>query len=268
VDTALLETGREFLSRLGYRVKHGACLGLRTGYLAGSDGERRAEINEFLMDPEVKAVFFARGGYGAMRVLPGIEWRRMTPTLLVGMSDITALQLALYTMRGEASLSAPMPAGLIAHGLDPLSAKALEDALTRHWSEIEFFPRDYPVRTLRDGAASGPLLGGCLSLITALQGSPYFPDMRGVILFAEDVHEPLYKIDRMWMQLKLSGALDSISALILGTFTDPEGRDISPAVDDVVCSLLDAAVPVIGGCRMLLDTTHGSLRLTDFDNLS
>ncbi len=246
-DLDLLSAGAAVLHDMGLRVQ--PCLpSSPLLYLAGQDDERAGAMNVCLADPQIKGIFLARGGYGSMRILDDLDVRRLRrrPKLIFGMSDVTALQLSLFKRIGLVSMAGPMPAGQIACGLDALSARSLEQAVFGSFRGVNLIPEGHGVRILRRGVAHGPLLGGCLSLITALMGTPHVPDMTGACLLIEDVSEPLYRIDRMLMQLKLGGVLDAVSAVVAGHFLAPNGDDISLAVDELLMTFT-RDIPLLAG---------------------
>lgn len=221
----------------------------RQRYLAGSDRQRCLDLNAMLTHPEVRAIIFARGGYGAMRILESVDCQAVTddPKLLLGMSDVTALQLSLYARCGLVTFSGPMIAGQVSKGLDPLSEAWLKESLSEPVAGRDLIPRDgCEVFVLRHGKAQGPLLGGCLSLVVSLMGTPHCPDLSGAVLFLEDVHEPPYRIDRMLVHLKLAGILDRVGGLVLGHFIGPQGEDLAQDVERLALELTEEnPVPII-----------------------
>lgn len=251
VDPARLERGIEFLRGIGLKPKLGKRVLARRGYLGGSDEERIGDFHVMLHDPEVRAVVFSRGGYGSPRLLDRLDTGilRSSPKLLVGMSDLTALQLSLYRSIGLVTAAGPMPAGQIAGGLDEASERALVRALFEPIVGRDLFDGvTDTVTVIRPGSASGPLLGGCLSLVTALLGTDHSPDYRGAVLLLEDVNEPLYRIDRMLTHLRSAGVLEGISGLVLGHFTGPKDRDQSMEVAEIVLELTECwDLPIVAG---------------------
>ena len=199
----------------------------RYGYLAGKDEARAADVNAFYADEAVRAVFAVRGGWGCARILPHLDFDliRANPKLLVGFSDITALHLAFAARAGFATIHGPNAASswgelswnsfreLAFEAGTPLyrNPEATDDRLVQtRWR----------TRTLRPGKASGRLLGGNLTVLAALAGTPYLPDFDGAILFLEDVAEAEYRIDRMLTQLALAGILRRVAGVIFGQCTD------------------------------------------------
>lgn len=246
----LLEAGLAFLVSKGFRIVRGCHILERNDYLAGTDDQRCNDLNAMLRDPEVRAIAFARGGYGMMRLLDSIDREAIASDakILWGMSDVTALQLSLYRTCNLVTFAGPMIAGQVAAGLDRVSEEWLVKALTEPILGRNLWPADDEanVRIVRSGNATGVLLGGCLSLVTALLGTEHQPDFAGKILLLEDVNESLYRIDRMLTQLKLCGVLERIAGLILGYFTGPEEEDLAAEVERLATEFTqDNPVPVI-----------------------
>jgi muramoyltetrapeptide carboxypeptidase len=235
-------------------------------YLAGSDERRLGELQRALDDQEVKAIFVARGGYGAMRLLQKLKLPEQ-PKLLVGFSDVTALHGAAQ-VRGWKTVHGPV--------------------LTQLWKQpaavqqrlFQLLESSTPLaplegRSLVAGDASGPLVGGNLSVLTRLLGTPYLPPLDGAVLLLEDVGERPYRLDRMWTHLELAGVFARIQGLVLGDYTGCEEQGADYSSGDVLKSLaeqtglpcsagfqighgtVNEAVPL--GARVTLDATHGRL---------
>ncbi len=211
-----IEAGVRTLEQRGLHVTLAANIDHRyRGYLAGDDDERVEELNHYLRSDDVDAFFFARGGYGAMRILDRIDYAALTanPRPVIGFSDITALHQAIAVRCGLASFHGPM-VNLDWHdGLSP-------DIEEWFWSMLAgaapLTHRFAPSQVVREGVAEGVLFGGCLSLTTALAGTPYDFWIDDGIWFFEDVDESIYRIDRMLTHLKLSGRLKKIRAVVIG----------------------------------------------------
>lgn len=223
------ELARETLEALGFRVKPGAHLRARRGSLAGTDAERAADLNTAFADPEVKAVICMRGGSGAARLLPLLDYAAIArqPKVLLGYSDITALHCALHARTGLVTFHGPVAASSWNRfNVDQFRRLFFERELMQYRNASdrgdELVPRDNRTVTLRGGKARGELVGGNLTVLTALAGSPYLPDFAGKILFLEDVGEAPYRIDRMFSTLRLMGALDRLAGVIFGQCTDCE----------------------------------------------
>ncbi|HEX7708436.1 MAG TPA: LD-carboxypeptidase [Thermoanaerobaculia bacterium] len=189
------------------------------GYLAGTDVERASELNRFFNSSEYDAFFFARGGYGAMRILDRIDYAALVanPRPLVGFSDVTALHQALATQAGLASFHGPMLNLDFHEGLSPEREAWLWSVLSGEAPlTYEFEASD----VLCEGEAEGVLFGGCLALTAALVGTPYDFWIDDGIWFWEDVDEPLYRIDRMLTHLRLSGRMQRVRGVIIGALKE------------------------------------------------
>lgn len=217
----------------------------RDGYLAGSDEQRAHDLNTALRDDDVDGIWCLRGGYGAMRILPALDYdaMRRNPRPLLGYSDITALHCAVNARSGVVSYHGPTARG----ALTEFSRDSLLRAVMEQVDPCGHAPLAH---TLRGGRAAGRLVGGNLALLAALAGTPYAPDYDGAILVLEDVGEATYRIDRMLQQLRLSGALDRLAGIAFGQFTestDALDADLRP-LDDVLREAADVAgVPALAG---------------------
>jgi muramoyltetrapeptide carboxypeptidase len=208
--------------RHGLRVRLYPSCHARSGYLAGPDALRLADLHAALADDAVAAIHCLRGGYGAMRLLPHIDMAlvRRAAKLLIGYSDITALH-ALWARCGLASLHAPMPASDLLQPGREGDAQALFDLLHAGLSAGAVLAPDLAADGVQvPGCAQGLLIGGNLSLVAALLGTPWAWDARGAILFLEDVSEEPYRVDRLLTQLRLAGVLDTVAGFVLGSFTE------------------------------------------------
>jgi muramoyltetrapeptide carboxypeptidase len=225
-NTVDLEIARESLTALGFKVRLSQHMMERHGYLAGEDKARAEDINRAFADTSVAAVHAIRGGWGSARLLPYLDYEsiRRNPKVLIGYSDITALHLAIHAKTGLITFHGPIGLGrwdpysldyykrVLFNG-EPVTysnkqgISAERNALT----QVEF-------RTLAitPGKARGRLLGGNLTVLTTILGSPYLPDWEDAILFCEDVQEDLYRVDRMLTQLKLAGVLGKIKGFVFG----------------------------------------------------
>jgi muramoyltetrapeptide carboxypeptidase len=216
VDPDRLDAGVRALEGRGYKVVLAENVLARRGFLAGSDAERAAGYRRLLADPSVDAVFFARGGYGAARILPHLDVSEALarPRIHLGGSDLTALFAFLARGTGSVglvSLYGPMVATALDH-----SGADWEAVLSGETPAPYAFVED---DVLAGGAGSGPLVGGCLSLIASLAGTPEAVSGEGAVLFWEDVGEPAYRLDRMLTQLERSGTLDRLQAMLIGSIS-------------------------------------------------
>jgi muramoyltetrapeptide carboxypeptidase len=227
VDPERLDRGLAALRRLGFEPVLADNVHASQGLFAGGDAERLAAFHRLAAIPGLRAIFFARGGYGLMRVLPGIDWDllRRFPRAYVGYSDLTPFLLEVARRVGLVAFHGPMVAADLARGLRAEEEESLLGALAGRYPVESPFARW--LRKPGGGEIRGPLLGGCLSLLAATLGTPYAPDLAGGIVFLEDVNEPPYRVDRMLTHLGLSGTLAGIAGMIvgqLGESMDPEGK--------------------------------------------
>lgn len=249
-DLAALEAGFAYLKSLGMRIETTRSILPASSYLCGPDGERAAELNYFLARPDIDAIICARGGYGSMRILPMIDYdaARRHPKLLIGYSDITALQLALYEKAGIPSLSGPM-VGVEWAQLDTDSEQLFWDLVSGATPAPLLSPGGESLTPLLAGQAEGVLLGGNLSVLTRLIGTPFLPNLKGALLFIEDINEAPYRIDAMLAQMKLAGLWDTLGGLIIGQFTEQDSpTSTSEEIFDVFrdyCN--DVSFPVAKG---------------------
>jgi muramoyltetrapeptide carboxypeptidase len=281
----------ETVESLGFRVKPAPHLFDRNGYLAGDDAARAADLSELFADEDVDAIFCARGGYGASRLLPLLDYEviRAHPKILLGYSDITALLLAIYAKTGLVTFHGPIASQTftpytlaefkkVLFGHHPPMSIGAPPPFERGEGCVEKVNRITP---LVPGKVQGRLLGGNLSLVAHLTGTPYMPDLSGAILFLEDVSEAVYSIDRMLTQLWLSGNLQKPAGIVFGKFTEhPKSEWAQNRLqEDVLAERVRALnIPammglMIGhvqdqttlplGCLAELDASTGTLTLLD-----
>lgn len=248
-----LRKGREMLESAGFRVRMAGNVYHRLGYLAGEDNLRLQDLLTMLRTPRIKAIINTRGGYGSLRLLDKIAYDEIKrePKIIVGFSDITALLLAVHAKTGVVTFHGPVLKQLGSG--DPQNLNNL----------LQVLGSDQPLRwNLADGKAlsagkvQGPLLGGNLSLICHLLGTPYMPPLEGAILFIEETKEPLFRIDRMLTHLKLSGSLAKLSGMVIGQM---EGCGDKGAVEQ---QLLDMAGELNIALATGLNVGHGGKNLT------
>lgn len=213
-----METCLQVLQQWGFKIKKGDTLGTHFNYFSGTDEERLTDLQKMLDDDDVQAVFCARGGYGLSRMIDAIDFTAFVakPKWIVGYSDITILHAHIYTNFGIASLHAPMAAAFNHGGDTTIYVQSLLQAITG----ISYQYTSEPYKLNRPGVATGELIGGNLCLLAHLVGSCSSADMRGKLLFVEDIGEYIYNIDRMLLQLQRAGKLDCLAGLIVGSFTD------------------------------------------------
>lgn len=260
----------------------------RFGYLAGTDEERAADINAMFADDSVRAIFAVRGGWGCARLLPYLDWDiiRANPKLLVGFSDITALHLAFAARAGFPSIHGPNAANSWAKISWESFWRLAFSAETPLFAQPEppdpTNPDRWIIRTIHPGKASGRLLGGNLSVLAALVGTPWLPDFDGAILFLEEVGEAEYRIDRLLSQLALSGILHRVAGVIFGQCSRCTA-DVPGYIGFTVPQLLDQYLAPLGvpafqganighvanqlslpvGARVEMDADAGSIRVLE-----
>ena len=225
----------EVITSLGFEVVPGKHLFDRKGYLAGEDKDRAGDLNRMFANKEIKGIFTLRGGYGTPRMLPYVDYDLIAknPKPLIGYSDITALLNAIYLETGMITFHGPIAnQNFTEYTLerfnkvlsDPVAPLVLGDI-----PPIEprpgYIDRENRLIRIADGKARGRLIGGNLSLMVKMMGTPYEPDFKGKILVLEDVGEKPYRIDGMLTHLWLTGKLNELAGIVLGKFTDcdPEG---------------------------------------------
>ena len=225
-----IEKGVRYLESLGYRVAVGKHAAIVNGYLAGTDEERAADLNGFLNDRNVRAIFSVRGGYGTPRLLRLVDYRavKRDPKILVGYSDLTALQLALFRKTGLVTFSGPMVGVEMWEKIDPYTEEHFWRVVTSPTKiGVLSNPPEEPTKALRPGKATGRLLGGNLALLASLLATPYAPGLRRSLLVLEEIDEAPHRVDRMMTQLLNAGILENICGLVLAKFTDCVPQDAS-----------------------------------------
>ncbi len=212
-----LNADLHFLKTKGFTVHVAPHVYDRQEYLAGNDEDRLSDLHDMFRNTEIEAVFCSRGGYGSLRLLDRIDYDliRKNPKILVGYSDITALLTAISKKTGLITFHGPM-----VKGLSSLPEKAWRNLVQMISSEQPASFSPMSGYSLRGGKATGPIMGGNLSLICRLLGTPFMPSLAGCILFIEDRGEALYRLDRMLTHLTLAGSFDGIKGLITGQFID------------------------------------------------
>jgi len=226
-----VDIARESLEGLGLTVKIGQHVRDRHGSLGGQDADRAADINRFFADTTVKAILPTRGGWGTARLLPLLDYDliRRHPKILMGFSDITALLNGIHARTGLVTFHGPNAGGR----WDQFSVDYVRRVLFQGESVSFENPKstadrnvltqiENRVRVMTPGQATGRLLGGNLTVLTAILGSPYVPDFEDSILFLEDVGEQWYRVDRMMTTLKLAGILPKIRGFVFGTCNECE----------------------------------------------
>jgi muramoyltetrapeptide carboxypeptidase len=213
IDAAL-----QLLRDQGFEVVAGTCVRQGDGFLAGSNLERRLDLERMLTDPYVAAIWCLRGGYGCLRLLSSLYWPLFAryPKPLIGFSDISALQLALWSQAKLVTFHGPV---LTTLNRSPFITEQALQMLTGKADRVLPWPKDPDGQTvvpIKPGQATGIILGGNLATLVSLLGTRFMPELNGKILFIEEVTEEQYKVDRMLTQLILSGAVDEVAAVLVG----------------------------------------------------
>ncbi|YAF98410.1 MAG: LD-carboxypeptidase [Nodularia sp. CChRGM 3473] len=216
VNAEDIAAAKKTITELGLKVKVGAHILDRYGYLAGTDADRAQDVNAMFLDRSVKAIMTMRGGWGCNRILPLLDYSliRSHPKILMGYSDITSLVLAIYARSRVMTFHGPNATSVwneftvdyVKHILFNAEAVTMENFATSE--------------AIAPGKARGKLIGGNLSVLSAMVGSPYLPSWYKSILFIEDINEDVYRVDRMFTQLKNAGILNQLSGLIFGQCTN------------------------------------------------
>ena len=280
-----IEKGVRYLEQLGYRVRVGKHVLETDGYLAGKDEHRAEDLNDMMRDKNVKAIIAIRGGYGTPRILPLLDYRaaRDNPKVIVGYSDITALQLALFRKTGLVTFSGPMSGVEMWNSIDPYTEENFWPVVTSK-TKIGILqnPDDEPTEVLREGKSEGRLLGGNFSLVSSMMGTPYLPGLRKSILILEDVDEAPHRIDRMFAQLRNANILKNLSGLLLAKFTDCKPSDPSkphrtvdqilkevagrmnrPVIGNVQYGHIDKKLTIPIGLRTRIDTHKNRIEILE-----
>ncbi len=247
----------DIVKSFGFKVKKGQYLYQRNGYLAGSDEQRAADVNAMFADKSVDAIFCLRGGYGSPRILPFLDYDMIgkNPKVLIGYSDVTALLNAIHAKTGMITF----------HG--PIAAQTFSEYTKNEFKKVLFTPRqhniavpppfetaegkaerDNRITVITPGKASGQIIGGNLSLMVKLVGTPYEPDYTDKILILEDVSEAPYRIDGMLTHLKLAGKLDKLAGIVFGKCSDCSSDGNTLSLEQVLFEHLQPlGIPVSRG---------------------
>lgn len=231
-------TAIKTLTEWGFNVVPGKTLGHQFNYFSGTDEERLNDLQQMMDNESIKAVFCARGGYGMGRIIDKINFKKFkkNPKWIIGFSDITVIQSHLFSKYKIASMHAPMAAAFNDGESKNQYIQSLHDSLIGRKANYASAGNEFN----KKGKVSGVLVGGNLSLLAHLIGTPSELKTKDKILFIEDVGEYIYNVDRMMYQLKRSGKLDNLKALIVGRFTEmkdttiPFGQSAEEVIRDVV----------------------------------
>ena len=256
VDRDEIQPAIDLIKQKGYQTLISRNLYKKKGYLAGSDDARLDDLLSMFSNKSVKAIFCARGGYGTIRLLDKIDYDliKKNPKIIAGYSDITALLFAIFRNTGLVTFHGPVLRDLVRGRKNNLNdLLKLLSSKTPHELDLS------EGAVIKEGHAGGILMGGNLSLICSLAGTPFMPGMKGVILFIEDKGEPLYRIDRMLSQLKLAGIIEGLSGLIAGSFTNcGDIKDINSILRDIASG---TGIPVVSGLPVGHDRKNKAIPL-------
>ncbi|MDY0409476.1 LD-carboxypeptidase [Virgibacillus soli] len=274
-----LKQSYSFFQELGLHVKLGKFTQSVYGYLAGTDEQRLIDFHEMVRDSTVKAIFFARGGYGTGRLIPNIDFQliRNNPKIMWGYSDITYLHTAIRQQTGLVTFHGPMAASDVGDPtFDALSAQSFQQLFTP--VKLHYTEAISPLHTYVSGKATGRLVGGNLSLLVGTLGTPYEIETKGNILLIEDIGEVPYQVDAMLNQLLLAGKLQEVAGIVVGDFAHSEGgKGPTLSLQDVFSHYFSTlSCPVMAGFRIghcfphfaiplgteaMLDTTKKELKI-------
>jgi muramoyltetrapeptide carboxypeptidase len=259
VEQQSLERGLELIRSIGFRARVSKHVLDRDDILAGSDRQRAEELQAFFADPDIRAIFVARGGYGSGRILPLLDFEAiaLTPKPFIGFSDLTFLLNPIVERARMVAFHGPMLA--IDHQIEDRNRRAFEHLGKMLLGKIGSFEMDAP-DVIHPGSAEGELMGGCLSIVVAMLATPYAPNFDDKILFLEEVGERAYRIDRMLVQLRQSGALGRCAGIVFGAIRpygneENEARMIRRFVAEQTAEL---EIPVLFG----IDAGHFTNNLT------
>ncbi|MBB3167089.1 S66 peptidase family protein [Simiduia aestuariiviva] len=253
-----IDFGVDIIKSLGFEVKLGSHLYQRHQYLAGTDAQRAADINAMFKDPDVDAIICTRGGFGTPRLLPLLDYEAIArnPKILLGYSDITALLNAIHLRTGLITFHGPMAGQAysdytvaefdrILMGAEVPTPLGAPPPFAQRRGSAE---RANRITRFVGGRARGPLVGGNLTLLCTLMGTPFMPEFRGKLLFLEDIGESPYRVDRMLTQLWLAGVFEQVVGVVFGKFTDVVIDGPSFSIEAVIrdrCATL--TIPVVRG---------------------
>lgn len=279
-DRTLLLDGVATLETAGFKVVYRNDIFDKHGYLAGGDNRRTDEFLHYLQDPTVAAIMCARGGYGAQRIVPHLNLKKITAPskLVIGYSDVTVLLNLLHNERGWVTVYGPTIAKHLGNGAPPENLKWLLRTLTST-DPLGALPMREAV-VVKPGTAKGPIAGGCLTLVQMGIGTDYDVQTKGSILFLEDRGEKLYEIDRMLQHLKHAGKLKGVAGIVFGAMLlhpqeSDKQSDLIPMLQDVLSDFDgpivasfpaghgDPFVPLPLGVMSLLSTSPLEWKVTE-----
>ncbi|OOV94036.1 S66 peptidase family protein [Pseudomonas sp. MF4836] len=240
----------QWMRARGYALRIFPGVGEADGYLAGSDEVRLQDLHAAFADKAIGAILCLRGGYGSPRLLDRIDYDllRRNPKPFIGYSDITALHLAIHRYAGFVTFHGPMLNADLLGGKQAPTEASLFGMLRGQFKagSVLAHPVAYPLNTIEPGIACGQLLGGNLSMIAATMGTPYEINAQDVILFIEDINEPLYRIDRLLTHLRLAGKLQQLRGVLVGDVAGVDPEALARLLKQTFAPL---RIPVLAGWR-------------------
>lgn len=257
-----IEEGKAMMEALGFRVRLGQNIRKKWHYLAGTEAERAADLHEMFADPNVRGMITIRGGYGSGRLLNVLDYDliRKNPKILVGYSDISLLHLAIHALTGLVTFHGPVALSTFNEYSTQYFMKVLTQA--EPVGAIEAAPRSTFQKSsgmvvIREGRASGALIGGNLTMVQATLGTPFEVDTRNKILFLEEVGEEPYDLDRMLTQLRMAGKFEAVAGIVIDKCAKCGPRDFKPAfentfsIEEIIFDRLhDLKCPVLYGMSL------------------
>ena len=247
---------KEQVEALGFKVRLGEHVFDKHGYFAGTDESRAGDINRMFADDSIDAIFFYTGGWGTPRLLPLLDYAliRRNPKVILGYSDITALLNGIHQETGLITFHGPVAASnMQAWSVDNLKRTLMSSdpigVLSNPPKDTDaLVERTFRLITIRGGSASGRLVGGNLTLLSVMMGTPWEIDTEGAILLLEDTHEKLYRVDRMITQLRLGGKLKQAAGIVFGYCTDCPVEGPSFSLEEILRDHMEPlGIPVLSG---------------------
>lgn len=259
------------LNDLGYKVKLGMSIGRKEGFLSASDIIRAQDINQMFEDLSIDGIICLRGGYGSQRILPLIDWTlpRKYPKVFIGFSDITAIHVNLIQKSKLVTYHGPMVDSTLLKNMHEHSVKSLMDAMS---FEDFYNPKDRLLISASKGKAIGQLIGGNLTLIGCLMGTPFELDTRDKILVIEDVGKETFRLDRILVQLKQAGKLDVLKGILIGDFKNCDNKGDQTIDELIEDHLIPLKIPIIknlavGHCNPMSTLPLGAICHMDADEM-
>ena len=249
LDENVLKNTAKFFTDLGYNIKISKSSSLQWGPFAGTPEERADDLHRMFADPKIDAIMCARGGYGANRVLPMLDYDliRKNPKIFIGYSDITAYLTSITQKTNLVTFHGPMLTTYKKSWIN-YNYNLMNMVLTGESNINIEPPESLKTRILKDGTTSGPLWGGNMSLLINRLGTSDTLNTNGVILFLEDIDEYLYSFERMLVQMRTSGMFDQINGLIIGELEDMRDQEVrfGRNTDEIILDICgDLDIPII-----------------------